>query len=109
MVWSSEGKQLHIVELTVPHEDNIMNAHERKEARYEELVHECEEAGWRVEYFPVEVGCRGYIAPSVRKWLSAAGLRLRKRNEVMKVLQQTVEKASHWIWIKREDESWVEG
>ena len=45
----------------------------------------------------------------MRKWLSAAGLRLRKRNEVMKVLQQTVEKASHWIWIKREDESWVEG
>ena len=108
VVWSEEGKQLHIVELTVPHEDNIMDAHERKEARYEELILECEDAGWNVRYFPVEVCCRGYIAPSVSKWLCAAGLNLRKRNDVLKVLQQTAEKASHWIWLKREDETWVE-
>ena len=92
----------------MPHEDNIQDAHERKEARYEVLVKECEEAEWHVEYFPVEIGCRGFIAPSLRKWLNVARLSLKKGNAVMKVLQETVEKASHWIWLKREDETWME-
>ena len=37
-----------------------------------------------------------------------AGLSLKKGNSVMKVLQETVEKASHWIWLKREDVTWME-
>ena len=58
--------------------------------------------------FPVEVGCRGFIAPSLRKWLGVAGLNLKEGNAVIKALQETVEKASHWIWLKREDEIWME-
>ena len=108
VIWCAEEKLVHLIELTVPYEDNIQDAHERKEARYEELVNECEEAGWHVEYFPVEVGCRGFIAPSLRKWLNVAGLSLKKGNAVVKVIQETVEKASHWIWLKREDEKWLE-
>ena len=26
-----------------------------------------------------------------------------------RVIDATVEKASHWIWLKRDDESWLEG
>ena len=33
------------MELTVPHEDNISSAHERKENRYEAVVGEYEEEG----------------------------------------------------------------
>ena len=51
---------------SVPHEDNIHDVYERKEAWYEELVKECEEADWCADYFPVEGGCRGFIAPSPR-------------------------------------------
>ena len=47
-------------------------------------------------------------APSLRKWLNIAGLSPRKGTALMKVLQETVERASHWIWLKREDETWVE-
>ena len=53
VVWCAEVKQVHLVELTVPYEDNIHDAYERKEARYEKLVQECEEAYWRADYFPV--------------------------------------------------------
>ena len=44
MIWSEEEKEVLLVELTVPHEDNISSAHERKENRYEALEGECEEA-----------------------------------------------------------------
>ena len=108
VVWCAEVKQVHLIELTVPHEDNIQDAHERKEARYEELVKECEEADWHADYFPVEVGCRGFIAPSLKKWMNVAGLSLRKGNVIMRLLQETVEKASHWIWLKRDDGTWTE-
>ena len=108
VIWSEEEKEVHLVELTVPHEDNISSAHERKENRSEALVGECEEAGWKAMHFPVEVGCRGYIATSITKWMRVAGLRTKKRNILTKALQETVEKASHWILVKREDISWSE-
>ena len=102
MILSEEEKEVHLVELTVPHEDNISSAHERKENRYDALVGECEEAGWRA------VGCRGYIATSITKWMRVAGLCTKKGNILTKALQETVERASHWIWVKREDTSWSE-
>jgi len=46
VVWSAERKVVYLVELTVPHGDNIEAAHTRKEDRYEKLLEECEEAGW---------------------------------------------------------------
>ena len=58
--------------------------------------------------FPVEVGCRGFIATRVTKWMRVAGLGPKKRHTKTKALQETVEKASHWIWVKREDTSWSE-
>ena len=39
-VWCEQERIVHIVELIVPHEDNIATAHERKETRYEKLVEE---------------------------------------------------------------------
>ena len=61
---------------------------------------ECEEAGWKALHFPVEVNCRGYIATSITKWMRVAGLCTKKRNILTKALQETMEKASHWIWVK---------
>ena len=108
VVWSAEARTVHLIELTVPHEDNIEKAHERKEQRYKDLVEECEEAGWQASHFPVEVGCRGFVAASTRKWLGTAGLSPRKVAETVMCMQETVEKASHWIWLKRKDDTWCE-
>ena len=98
VIWNKEEKEVHLVELTVPHEDNIDSAHERKN-RNEAVVEECEEAGWKAKHFPVEVGCRGFIDTSITRWMRVAGPK--KRNTITKALQETVEKASHWIWLKR--------
>ena len=99
---------VYILELIVPHEDNIGAAHERKQRRYEGLVAELEATGWKVDYFPVEVGCRGYVGTSVRRWLSKAGLGPRKASTLVRELQETAQQASHWIWNKREDNTWQE-
>ena len=57
VIWNKEEKEVHLVELTVPHEDNVNSAHKRKDNRDKTLVEECEEAGWKATHFPVEVGC----------------------------------------------------
>ena len=61
VIWCEDRKIVHLVELTVPHEDNIDDAQVRKDERYEHLLENCEDAGWSAVHFPVEVGCRGFI------------------------------------------------
>ena len=56
VIWNDEEKEMHLVELTVPHEDSINSADEWKDNRYETLVEECEEVGWKATHIPVEVG-----------------------------------------------------
>ena len=108
VVWCQERKILHLVELTVPYEDNIDAAQVRKDDRYEGLLAECEEAGWRATHLSVEVGCRGFIGHRLRQWFSTIGLNARQKNSAMREVQETVEKASHWIWLKRNDDRWLE-
>ena len=106
--WCDEKKVVTIVELTVPHEDNIDAAAERKIVRYQELMDELEEAGWYAVHYPVEVGCRGFMGKRIKNWFLSIGLKHQEVNKVIRLIQETVEKASHWIWLKREDQVWVE-
>ena len=38
VIWSKESKRVIIIELTVPAEENIANAHHRKTVKYEALI-----------------------------------------------------------------------
>ena len=109
VLWCEEEREIHIVELTVPHEDNMAAAHERKEARYEELLDECREEGWKAMSFPIEVGCRGFVGHSVKRWLRIAGLGPRESSQLIRKVQETVERASHWVWLRRHDDDWLRG
>ena len=57
VLWTPHMRRLIIIELTVPWEDHLQEANERKREKYQDLVMECEEKGWKVELWPVEVGC----------------------------------------------------
>ena len=87
---------MNIIELTVPHEDNIDAAQLRKDERYEGLVKDCENSGlWKVSHFPVQVGCRGFVSHRMKGWLLTLRLNqrpYRKENNVSKGIQETVEK-----------------
>lgn len=52
---SEATKQLFLLELTVPWEERMEEAQERKE-KYQELVEDCLRNGWRTRFMPVEVG-----------------------------------------------------
>ncbi|TWW62332.1 hypothetical protein D4764_04G0009790 [Takifugu flavidus] len=63
-----------MLELTVPWEERIEEANERKRAKYQELVEECRGRGWRTFYEPIEVGCRGFAGRSLCKVFGRLGV-----------------------------------
>ena len=88
-------------ELTVPWEDNVEEAHERKKEKYEELVMQCKECGWRAHCYPFEVGCRGFVARSTTSFLCCLGVVGKEKRRVCKRLEEAAESGSAWIWWKR--------
>ena len=109
VIWNRESKIIRFVELTVSYEDNIEDAFLRKMKRYEELVNECIAEGWSTCHFPIEVGCRGYLGFRLPKLLKYFGFDARMQRQMLSDIQETAEKASHWIWLKRNDDSWFDG
>ncbi|XP_033750531.1 uncharacterized protein LOC117334822 [Pecten maximus] len=106
VLWSRGEKKLLLVELTVPWEERCVQANERKRAKYEDLLAECWEQVWQTWNFPVEVGYRGFPAQSVWRTLSALGLTGLERRRAVQRLAQAAERASSWVWRKREESTW---
>ena len=98
VIWSDSTKRVILAELTVPWEDNMEEAYERKKTRYEPLKLSCEDRGWTCQVFPLEVGCRGFIGRSTMSFLSKTGFTGRPLKMASKHLQSTAERASAWIW-----------
>ena len=60
IVWE-DPKQILLIELTVPFESNITDAHKRKIDRYKALVQDLNETDYDTIYEAIEVGQRGFI------------------------------------------------
>ena len=108
VIWSEDTKKVFLIELTVPWEEAMDEAHERKLERYALLQEECISNGWRCQVRPVEVGCRGFVGKSTKALLSAFGFGGRDLNSQVKQLSDAAEAASRWLWLKRRDE-WTGG
>ena len=104
VIWSDNDKCLFMVELTVPWESRCEEAYDRKKANYSDLQEQCKQKGWRMCLFPVEIGARGFPAQSLWKMFSALGIKGADRKRVVGTL--TAERASSWLWMKREERSW---
>ena len=59
VLWSLSQQIVYFIELTVPFEDSVEEAYERKKLRYADLGAEAEQRGWKTRICPVEVGCVG--------------------------------------------------
>ena len=105
VIWSTSTKQAILVELTVPWEERIEDAYERKLAKYQDLVADCQQQGWRVWCLPVEVGCRGFVGQSLWRALRVIGVIGVERRRLIGRLSRETEMASMWLWRKR-DEKW---
>ncbi|RXN33882.1 hypothetical protein ROHU_015321 [Labeo rohita] len=109
IMWSLEGKRIILVELTVPWEEGCEEAAERKNGKYQQLVQDCRDKGWTTWLMTVEVGCRGLPAPSAWNLMTKVGLRGHLRKAAVRRLGEAAERASCWLWHKREGISWKPG
>ena len=104
IVISSESrKTVIVVELTVPWEDRLEEAHELKKTKYEGLMQEARANGWTAHIFPVEVGCRGFPARSVRWMLKTLGMTPAKCKSACIKIGEEAERCSRWLWLRHKD------
>jgi len=106
VLWSETGKKLFVIELTVLWETRCKEAYERK-AKYTELLKQCRHQGWHTRLFTMEVGGRGFCAQSVCRLMTAVGTTGRDRRRAIQKLSQAAEWASSWLWLRREETSWM--
>lgn len=66
---------VYFVKLTIPWEDAVDEASQRKRLRYAELAADAEQQGQRAMVCPLEVGCRGFVATSTTRLLKDLGIR----------------------------------
>ncbi len=57
-----ESKSVTLIELTIPYDDNILAANERKKKRYDQLINDIEEKGFSTNFYAIEISSRGYIS-----------------------------------------------
>ncbi|MGH0152548.1 UNVERIFIED_CONTAM: hypothetical protein FKN15_022661 [Acipenser sinensis] len=106
VLWSGSARLVHLVELTVPWEDAVDEAYERKKLRYAQLATEAEQRGWRVRVYPVEVGCRGFVAHSTTRFLRDVGFSGQELRCTVRNLSEAAERSSNWLWLRRKDSGW---
>ncbi|XP_078665283.1 uncharacterized protein LOC144907786 [Branchiostoma floridae x Branchiostoma belcheri] len=103
VLWSSVQKTVLVIELTIPWEENIQAAYERKKLKYQELVQQCAENGWRSLLYPVEVGCRGFVGTSLTRLCRDLSI---GQKQLVKQMAEEVERCSFWLWLRRKDCHW---
>ncbi|XP_077380867.1 uncharacterized protein LOC144020874 [Festucalex cinctus] len=103
IITSEASRHLIMLELTVPWEERMEEANERKRAKYQELVEECRGRGWKIFYEPIEVGCRGFAGQSFCKVLGRLGVSGAAKKKAIKSVSEAAEKATRWLWLKRAD------
>ncbi|XP_076080058.1 uncharacterized protein LOC143050834 [Mytilus galloprovincialis] len=100
VICSQGTRQAVLLELTVPWEDRIEEAYERKMAKYQQLVEDCKQRGWRTWCMAIEVGCRGFAGQSMWRALRTLGVVGAERKKLITEVCREAEVASQWIWTK---------
>ncbi|KAJ8014448.1 hypothetical protein DPEC_G00040330 [Dallia pectoralis] len=103
VLWSPSLKSVYIIELTVPWESSTEEAYEHNKLRYTDLAADAQQRGWRAKIYPVEVGCRGFVASSTTRLLKDHGICGQALRQTIRAVSEAAKRSSHWIWIKRKE------
>ena len=95
---SNSTKRMGVMELTVPNEERVEVANEMKRTKYATLQVEGKKRGWTVQVWAVEVGCRGFPAGSMAKFLKDLGISGEKKKAILRKVGESAERASRWLW-----------
>ena len=86
-----------MIKLTVPWENLIEEASERKRPKYDEFS---VLKGWTVRCLSVEFGARGFPAQLVHQLLSVFGVKGKQKRAIVKNSSEAAERASNHLSIK---------
>ncbi|GFO05023.1 reverse transcriptase [Plakobranchus ocellatus] len=103
VIHSASTQQIIMVELTFPYESRMEEAHAFKEAKYLELTKELKKDGYEAKVMPVEIGARGFVGSSAYGLLSKLSIGGKKRTKALRLLAETAENSSRWIWSRRNE------
>ena len=107
LIWSTQLKQVFMIELTVPADENIEAAEIRKTARYQELAQLMKTVNnWNSKIITIEVGARAFVARSMNSCLRSLGFTPRAASSLCKDVSQVVARCSHNIYQNRENKKW---
>ncbi|GFO17485.1 reverse transcriptase [Plakobranchus ocellatus] len=103
VIHSAPTQQIIMVELTVPYESRMEEAHAFKEGKYLELTKELKKDGYEAKVMPVEIGARGFAGSSAYGLLSKLSKSGNKRTKALRLLAETAENSFRWIWSRRNE------
>ena len=105
---NTKKKSVHLLELTVPFEENISKAHERKHIKYTDLVSDITDTGYKCDLICFEIGSRGLITPETNKRISDmfSFIKAKPPRSLKKDLSRIALLSSYTIWNARHEPSW---
>jgi hypothetical protein len=107
VVWSVSAKQVFIIELTCPAEEGICNAATRKEVRYDELKNDINnKTVWYARVVTIEVGARGFVGFSLRRFLRNMGFKPRANSKLCKDVSNVAARCSFAIYLASSSVQW---
>jgi len=107
VIWSKTAKTVILVELTCPAEEGITAANIRKSARYDPLVASItDDTDWTALCFPIEIGARGLVGRSTRKFFRKVGFTNQLATRVCKTLSVVVARCSYAIYLAHSSHNW---
>ena len=97
-------KTFTIIERTIPFEENIEKARERKARKYQSLIADIEAAGYETNFYSMEIGSRGVVAQGTCSMLrKICGCSKASARLLSKQISQSVMKCSYLIFKYRND------
>jgi hypothetical protein len=106
VVWSEKTKKVILIELTVPSEDNIVDAEFRKKNRYDGILDACRLASWNAHLLTIEVGVRGFVAGSLRQCLKMLDVPNPTIKHTASSVSKTALRCSYVLYLVRTNPAW---
>lgn len=107
IIFSPSKKIMIWAELTVPLEENVIDAEIRKTKRYLELAQSVRSKNWTVYPFTIEVGSIGWVADSTSKFIRSMGFNRQQSKWIKKQISLSASRSSFLIWCSRFNKKWV--
>ena len=108
VIYSNTTRNVIIIELTSPAEENIEKWRSIKTSKYEKLAENIREAGtWKPTVFTIEVGARGYVAKQTNYVWRKLGIAQKDSHQLTERISRVAMRCSHFLWICRNTKIWT--